>query len=318
MQRVPFVVDETPYVFWDWNLQDKNLEFLRGIDGEYFRYIAESNANHLDDAEKQHFAALNLRIAYSHGLETLFALLGALVQAPHCPMGWVLSYRNHELHSFVRKITAQANVKTMLVSTPVTWHSLALVANQHASSGETARRLAKGFGDAWSRFANDFVRDEISSEYNSIKHGLRVRLGGFGIHAGIEKTPGVQANPEDMHCIGQSVFGSTFYSKERIGGAGINWRPRHHARNWSPGNMYSAVALLGISVQHVANRLRIQMGEDPGSCKYFLLPDDAFGHPWMERVHVTDASFDVPLSEEDVDMADKQTVLEHYRRTKSP
>lgn len=36
MERVEFVIDETPYACWDWDLRKKNLEFLDGIDADYF------------------------------------------------------------------------------------------------------------------------------------------------------------------------------------------------------------------------------------------------------------------------------------------
>src|SRR5262249_14056086 len=100
MKGVPFVIDETPYVCWDWELKEKNLEFLRGIDSRYFQYVVESNIEHLEGEDK-HRAALSIRLAYSHAIETLFALLGALVQAPTCPLGWLLSYRK-ELPEIVR------------------------------------------------------------------------------------------------------------------------------------------------------------------------------------------------------------------------
>jgi hypothetical protein len=90
MTGIPFVVDETPYICWDPDLQRKNLEFLRGIDSKYFQYVVESNIEHLEGDDK-HRAALAIRLAYSQALETLFALLGALVQAPTCPLGWMLA-----------------------------------------------------------------------------------------------------------------------------------------------------------------------------------------------------------------------------------
>jgi hypothetical protein len=36
MQVIKFMVDESPYACWDWELERKNLEFLEGIDSEYF------------------------------------------------------------------------------------------------------------------------------------------------------------------------------------------------------------------------------------------------------------------------------------------
>jgi len=56
------------------------------------------------EGDQKQYAAATLRIAYSQGLETLFALLCAVVQAPDCVIGWFLKYRNSELFELVRKI----------------------------------------------------------------------------------------------------------------------------------------------------------------------------------------------------------------------
>jgi len=98
LEPVKFVVYDTPHACWDLELRRKNLEFLEGIDAEYFRYVAEMNVTHLE-SDNKHRAALALRLAYSQGLETLFALLGARIQAPHCVIGWMLAYENKELQT---------------------------------------------------------------------------------------------------------------------------------------------------------------------------------------------------------------------------
>ena len=122
MQVVQFVIDETPYACWDWELTRKNLEFLEGIDADYFRYVAETNGANLEGEDK-HRAALSLRLAYSQGLETLFALLCSAVQAPQCVVGWMLSYKNEELQQLVQKIT-ESYPKYLAKSNQVFWLKL--------------------------------------------------------------------------------------------------------------------------------------------------------------------------------------------------
>jgi len=56
------------------------------------------------DGEYKIDAAIALRMAYSQGLETLFAFLGAAVQAPDCVVGYLLRYENRDLNSLIDKI----------------------------------------------------------------------------------------------------------------------------------------------------------------------------------------------------------------------
>lgn len=89
IEHCPFVVDETPYCLWECNLARLNLTFLESIDPYYFQHVVETFAPMLE-GEAKHYAAVALRSGYSHGLETLFALLCAFVQAPQCPAGWII------------------------------------------------------------------------------------------------------------------------------------------------------------------------------------------------------------------------------------
>ena len=103
--HIGFVVNETSYCLWDMETYgERTLEFVRGIDPTYFDHIASIHGELLEGDEKQ-YAATALRIAYTQGLETLFALIGAVVQAPYCVAGWVLKYTNKDLYELVKKYT---------------------------------------------------------------------------------------------------------------------------------------------------------------------------------------------------------------------
>jgi hypothetical protein len=109
-----FAVHETPYCLWDWNIRKLNLDFLETINPGYFEHVANIHGQALESDEKQ-YAATALRVAYSHGLESLFTLLCAMVQAPDCVAGWLLKYRNKELFDVVRKIDQGSPVYTIAV-----------------------------------------------------------------------------------------------------------------------------------------------------------------------------------------------------------
>jgi hypothetical protein len=115
LQYSCFAIDETPYCVWDWDVAGQNLRFLESLDPGYFEHLAKIHGELLEGEEKQ-YAATALRAAYSHGLETLFALLGATVQAPDCAVGWLLKYQNRELNEVVRKIHNRQSILSKLPS----------------------------------------------------------------------------------------------------------------------------------------------------------------------------------------------------------
>lgn len=313
MERVHFVVDDTPHACWDWELQKKNLEFLRGIDPHYFEYVVSSNMEHLERDQK-HYAALNLRIAYSQSLETLFALLMSLVQAPHCSLGWMLSYRD-QLPALVSKINNGEPVLTRFQVKSVTWQSLSQFAHRHLKKDDEAKKawVVKGFGDCWSRFASDFTKHELTNEYHSIKHGLRTSLGGFTMAAGAETTPGEPVNPEAMQSLGGSDFGTSFFLRERIGNDKINFRPKPHDRNWLPDCLANAVILTSMSITNVISCLRILNGDDPTNCQFKNpVEERAFWEPWSKSTGVTDSSFDRSLGPEHITPCSKEEILRSY------
>src|ERR1700689_1180719 len=97
MTNIPFVVYKTPYCVWEWDLSDRNRRFLERLDPDYFRFVADTNFAMIDSSDDHHRAAIAIRTGYLHGLETLFSLLGAVLQAPHCVPAWLQRYQTAEL-----------------------------------------------------------------------------------------------------------------------------------------------------------------------------------------------------------------------------
>lgn len=292
MEVVKFVVNETPYACWDWELQKKNLEFLAGIDASYFKYVSEINIANIENEDK-HKAAIALRLAFSHGLETLFALLCSAVQAPQCSIGWLLSYKNSELISLVRKISKCEPCYTRFKISPITWNELAKYIHGNLEYDQEKREwIQRGFGNIWTELAYEFTDAKFTLEYNGIKHGLRARPGGFHLAVGFEETPGIPAPPEKMQSLGGSTFGSTYFVKEHtIPTDKLNFRPRRHSRNWSPQNLANGLFLISMSIQNITSWLRMVNGAPPNKCRFeHPTSEDVFELPWKESVGITNSS----------------------------
>lgn len=304
------VVDETPYCFWDWELQDKNLAFIDEIDPTYFEFIAEVNRNALAKEQNQH-AAIALRMGYSQGLEAFFALLCATVQAPDCIIGWLLKYK--DLKSIVRKIHNHQPVKTKLRIHSVTWKTLSNTINLFPDEGdEKEQQIKKSFAKLWNNFAKDFLDENNQYEYNSIKHGLRIKPGGSQIAIGREDTPGVPAQPEQMQLLSRSEFGSQFFTTENIDDVKHHCRIKRHRRNWDPENFIHGLNLISLSIKNVISFLKFGHGIRPVTFQY---PDneDYYKEPWKKSVGLSGFSYKLTIRPEQIKFFDKNEILSEYK-----
>ena len=58
---------------------------------------------------------LLLRQAYFQSMETLFALVASFLQARQYPVGWMLSYKSHELYDVIGRINEGKQIKVSLI-----------------------------------------------------------------------------------------------------------------------------------------------------------------------------------------------------------
>lgn len=308
----PFVVDEQPYCLWGLDAAETNLAFLDGIDPDFYRHIAEMHAAAFDSDQRKH-GALSLRLAYSQGLETLFALLGASVQAPRCPVGWVLKYQPRQLRSVVRKLANGQRLRSRLKQ-PISWASLSREVHRFQLADKArSDRLKDLFARTWQRFATEFLEDEATQEYNSIKHGLRVRSGGFKLSFGVEDTPGIPPPDERMTAPEGSEFGASFPVAEHFENDKVNFQLARVSRNWSPDNLLAGLLVLSMCIKNVVAFLRIAGGRPGPDVKYhFPSEDDILNMPWERAMPFTRLKMNALLDAGDIDAASGTAVLDTY------
>jgi len=314
---VKFAVNETPYCFWDLDAKQKNLDFINSIDPLYFQHIANLHSEALDGDEKQ-YAAAALRVAYSHGLESFFALLCATVQAPDCVIGWLLNYQNLELREVVRKICERRRIYSKLRAKPVTWDVIADMVFSYFRTGDDEKdaNIRKNFARLWRRFASDFLQDNHVYEYNSIKHGLRARMGGFYLAMGAEDIPGVPAAPEKMRTMVNSDFGSSFYVPVRLRDRN-NFAVMQQSLNWDPINFVYALQLISLSINNVTGFLKILHGlsikEVPFS---WCGNDETYDEPWKRQFGISSLGWNSQISPDAVSPLSKEEILAVYDQEK--
>jgi hypothetical protein len=289
------------------------VEFINSIDARYFEHIAALHSQALEGDEKQ-YAATALRIAYSQGLETLFALLCAIVQAPDCIVGWLLKYQNRDLVAVVRKICERESFYTKWQVSRVTWEVLADIVFSNVNTGDDEKhaRIRKNFARLWGRFASYFLDKKHEFEYNSIKHGLRAKMGGFYFAMGEEDVPGEPAPPERMRLIANSEFGSSFFIPQRLHD-GRNFSISHQALNWHPQSIIYALLLISMSINNVIGFLKILYGAAPNEIQ-FSWPDNesTYQEPWSRETSISSLEWHSQVAEETITPLTKEEILAVY------
>jgi hypothetical protein len=286
MENSIFAVNEEPYSVWDPALKSANLSFINSIDSKFFEYSARAHVDNLNGDDKQR-AATAIRMTYHHGLETLFALICASLQAPDCVVGWIQKYRPVQLRNMVSSITkGDYNFLHKLNLDPLSWDTIAAEINRVSYPDQNRIvETKKLFGSLWKRFATELVDNYGVWEYNSIKHGFRASSGGFSIAMGIEPSYGVSPPPEQMQLLGSSEFGNSFYRTEPISSStkSPHLRLIHSSVAWNPQATLYALVLLTISIGNVVSFLKLLNGVEP-SIVPFTRPIDSedFEKPWID------------------------------------
>jgi len=276
---------------WGDDLRKRNLEFLQSLDPGYFDYQARIHLPAVDESEEGQRAALALRAAYHHSLETLFSLLIAAVQAPNCVHAWLQKCRTRQLFEAVQAVsTRPASVVNLLGWQQVTWLRVSQFVHEHAEwAHKESDQTCARFGRLWQRLSGNILDTRSRQEYNSLKHGLRVSPGGCFLRVGVEDTPGVPAPAEKIITVGGSQFGTTFTVTGPVAGADkANLYSRSVTLNWFPELIAEVLCLIASSIRNVVSRLQIYCGRPPNEV-HFIRPSDpkAFDAPWSKSPVVT-------------------------------
>lgn len=314
-----FLVYKEPYCVWEWDLKKRNLKFLEGIDPTYFEYIAKRNYDDLEGENKQK-AALVIRLTYSHALETLFAFLCATIQAPDCIIGWLQRYSNKQVSDMVKAITKNNfKIKSKLKIDNVSWENVSIIINQFKLEDKDRElKIKTSFGDLWKKFAFDFLDTKYETEYNHLKHGLRVNLGGFTASIGRQSNRGESAPGDKMTPLGGSFFGSMFFIPEGIGKDRgkkhtMHFRVRRNLINWNPTSLIYGLELISMSIKNIISFLKIVNGVDGKTVQFSWPKDEAmFNHLWENIPSVTSIDMDCEIHEFDIKRFSKEEIKKLY------
>jgi len=316
MENIIFQVNEEPYCIWEHDIKQRNLEFLNGIDAEYFDYML--HALLATDDEKR--ASVGLRVIHHHAVETFFSLIGALIQAPNCVYAWVAKCSTPELRKVVEKIGME-NIGMQKEALPhqlnvehVSWQVISELVFSHYLPGTEKNKITAGlFATLWQRLAYNFLNESHIDEYNSLKHGFRIKSGGFAIAVGIEHEPGVACPPEEMKMIGGSEFGASFIMVEPVGGNKKNrcLKSKRTSLNWAIEETSLLLQLTAMSISNVLSLLKIHNGEKANEITFLRPTDDAdFERAWSYSPSVLKGGINMVIDEAAIPFQSKKDLLE--------
>jgi hypothetical protein len=308
LEHYPFATHRTPHCVWDGDLAERSRRFLLSLDPGYFQYQAEVYRDRLLAKPDDVRAALSLRTAYLHGLESVVSLIGAILQAPRAIPGWILRCSTKDLIGLVREID-QGKVHYLEVKLPsCTWLDVSRFVHDVKGDDTERQAIVVGFAETWAGFARDFLSDELRAEYNSIKHGFRVRPGGFSMRVRPETTPGVAESETDWHVLGGSPYGTQFLRCESADKN--NFRLRDFAVNWSPANMIYGLFMIAASFRNLVARGLVLSGGEPGPGSMWSPPDGSwYSSPWKEGVPLRSSSVDFVFKMDEVTPMSRDEIL---------
>lgn len=283
-QYALYAILDEPYCLWDRDVRARAREFLDGIDHGYFEYLAKQGQSlAADEAHSLHSAAA-MRLGYFHGAETLFLLIGALIQAPHAPQAFLSECWPAQLRKLLSRLSVGPELELVCWGPPpLTWDLVARIvcAGSHAEATKVEAN-ASLFAAFWRRLAAEHLDELHVEEHNSLKHGFRVGHYGVSIDMG---PPGVPTPDESQFTrIGGSRFGTAFTRLEPNAGPIDARRGRAAQRvvvNWSPHSMALALQLIACSINNVVSALKLCNGAAPSTVQFRRFTSDAaFSKPW--------------------------------------
>ena len=263
LEYVTFPIDETPCCIWEIDTHVKlNQEiFLNSIDVEYFDYIAETHKQNLHSSNKdvKQRASIVLRQAYHQGLETLFMFVGALIQAPHVSYAWVLKARGEQVRSVITKLNNSKpclynRIRTVKQGESISWND---VTNTIFEPFEVINKeeISKQFAKLWQKLSYDFLSDEIRNEYNSIKHGFRLKSGGYKLYlAPANEPPSIPFSEKGMELVDASDTGSAFLVPLKI--KKQHFYTLRQTLNWDADSIANSLKLIYFSIHNIVSYLK--------------------------------------------------------------
>jgi len=272
-----FTVGHDPFCAWYVNGTDDAL--LRGMDTRYFQYLAETHGKNLDGENRQR-AAVALRTSYYHGLETLFMLIFAALQSPHCIVAWLSKCEPKQLRKFVGEVTTgELPPIWKWELSKKSWNGISSLIHRRLFAGhDNSIMMQESFARLWEKLAEDYTAQHMVYEYNNFKHGFRASVGSGPTLSFHSPDQAGKVSKENQSLVLASEYGSWFNVAKDL--PDVKPHLDHHFKlehchvNLNPNMMVSRLSMISISIHNVVAFLRFVNSFPPEDIQ-FMLPQNA-------------------------------------------
>lgn len=311
---IPIMVFDRPYMVWDEYPSRVNRDAIRAVSPEYFDYLVSLHVTELVQDSLTPRAAVAIRIAYAHALETVFALLFAGLQAPEAVYAWLHKYRTNDLTQLANAVNSGADFHHVWSKSIRSWEDVVAIVlkrmpQPRATAGDssvTKEKVLAWFAGALKQLALEFVSQEFRDEYNDAKHGLRLSAGGFQLSMRAEANAAGETG--NFECLVDERFGSTVYRVESIPEARHHLRVVQQSRNWRPSADIKKLQIASAWLRCLRSWLLAEFGEDGSNIKWdWFSEESAYCEPWLDKPSIPSmtwkfGSFKVtnPISEKEI------------------
>ena len=307
-----FCVFDDPYCLWDQDYAERNKEFVAGFDVEHFEFILNK---FIDDVDEMR-SSIIIRTTLHHAVETMFTLLGAYVQAPDVAYAWVTKCPTGHLRKLLKAMMEGSNTvprRNSLIKN-LTFEDISKAIYHYSVYPKRENdNTIKLYAVCWMRMARDFLDSNSIDEYNSLKHGFRVKSGGSKIKIAVEKEHNVRPAVSEFETFCDSQYGTRFFKAEKTPDISGNrsMRTRRTSLNWPIERTILLLQLVSMSINNIVNSLKIANGAKPSESIYHRPENDSdFELPWTFSTNVTSMNLDLHLPEKLVQETSKSQLLE--------
>jgi len=283
MKQMParlFKVFETPVAIWGANLSDENREFLNDYDCNYFQEISQllydALKNDKLENERRNALLISLRQTYLNSIESFFAFLFASIQSPDCIFGWLLKYQTKDLKALVQSINNGKSVFNKYEIELSSWDVLYSKVFPTKLFDNDSLMLKEKELKAIKIFANEFLDEVVSSEYNSIKHGVRCKQNSIS-----------KMLVKDIEIIG-SEYGSEFIKLKRLEDKNNQKNNANYCytkiySHWNPQSMYARIQIIAV-LQHNLRNYLLRFGiSGQVSLEYLILDSEVYSDAFERK-----------------------------------
>jgi hypothetical protein len=228
-------------------------------------------------------------------------------------------YHPKDIDALIEKVELGTSLYSKLLAGRVSWEVIAdlVLSGFTLEDDEKTKHLKLRFAQAWRRFGYDYVHAGLRDEYNSTKHGMRARPGGFRLLIGAEETPGEPA--KTMVTMADSEFGSAYFVADKIvKDQGLHFRVKRHWCNWNPEAQITGLLLAGLSLHNILSFAKTLNGIEATEVDYHWPRDDSrFDSPWNHRLGFAEFNMDTVISAEMIQQYSRDEILAAYKRMRS-